>query len=148
MKQIFSFSLLAAVLIFATSCSHSGSSTGNSWSYYGQTYNVVSSSRAGSIVTFTSTSAPGTLALSFFNNIPASAGTYTVVNGTPTAANQVSLTMSPGSVPFYSTGLHHESVAVTVASSGKLSASIPTVQIADSPFFTDSTTMSGNVSEP
>ncbi|MBS1623006.1 MAG: hypothetical protein JST83_03235 [Bacteroidetes bacterium] len=150
MRKLLSFSLSALLLVGIASCSHTNTNTNaqNGWTYTTENYTVVSTTRVGQTVSYTSSVSPGVLSLRFYNSIPLTSGTFIAVNGTPAAANQVQLTMAPGSVTFYSTGVHQDPITVSVASgSGKVSASFSHLMIAVSPSFSDSTFISGSVTE-
>ena len=150
MKKVI-FGLFVMTLMFATSCKKS-SNPSFSWTIKGTTYNQTTCTPVSALgeLNAYSTSPASTLYLTFFNNtLPTASNTFTVSNN-PTAANQVY-------VEFFntSTGADYtatgngtgQTLAVTVSSAGKISATGTNIQVANTTTGTDTTTLNLNIAQ-
>lgn len=145
MKKVLAFAFVAALVVFATSCSKS-SSTSNSWSFKGTSYGVYSSPTASTTVSYTAISPVGVLYYNFANT--PTAGTYTVVGGVPTSATQVAITFTNTSSTYNSTGGNGtQTVAVTVSGTGKVTVALPSsgAMLSNG---TDSSAVTGTTTQP
>ena len=150
MKKVFVGTLLVA-LVFITSCSkNSNSSSSNSWSFKGNSYNTVTS--AVLVGVFEAVSTNSTLSLVFYNNAPTTTTTYTVASGgSPGSNSEIGVTLSVGTNnPIYysstaSSGT--QQITVNVGSNGKLSASASGVVLSNNTNFSDTAAVNFNISQ-
>jgi len=144
--------LLICLLAF-TSCKKSPD-PGGSWTFQGGTYDVAGCNAGGggtlnaSNINNTNTYSYGTIGLNFYQALPTAAGTFKVVKYPP-AANQVAITtMNQYQVNYASTGGNGtETVNVTVASNGFVSASGSGIEMLNASGGTDSSTLSFNITQ-
>lgn len=145
-KVIFGFCVLA--LMFASSCSKTSSSS-NSWSFKGTTYNTYSTAISSGALSATSVNPAGVLSVYFYSSTP-TAGTYTVVNGAyPYNNTRVGMTMTAGGNTYNSTGGNgtNQTVSVTVSSTGKLSVTGSGIEMLNSSGGTDSSALTIGITQ-
>lgn len=111
----------AALLLLTTGCKKAATPAA-SWAFEGNTYTSAScTASVGGILTSTNINSNnlnsyGTIQCQFYNALPTSGNTFTVVPYPPANANQLSilLTTAGGSITYGSTGGGHNKATVTV----------------------------------
>ena len=154
MKKTFIAFLLIAY-VFASSCSRNNPNPGGSWTFKGTTYNVVScvttQDGIGATNGPSTSSTYSTVGATFFNSLPTTGGTYTVVNGNPVSANQVLITTTTNGVSgniYGSTGGNGSNQTVTVSvSNGKVSVSGSGIEMYDINNVADSSALQLNITQ-
>ena len=147
--------ILITALLGLASCKKSPN-PGGSWTFQGVTY-YISGCSAGSGGTLNASNVDnnnantysfGTLGLSFYQALPATAGTFTVVKYPP-AANQVAITTTnQNQVNYVSTGgSGMETVKVTIASNGFINVSGSGLEMSNASGGTDSSALSINITQ-
>lgn len=147
--------ILITALLGLASCKKSPN-PGGSWTFQGVTY-YVSGCSAGAGGTLNannvdnnnaSTYTFGTLGLSFYQALPTTAGTFTVVKYPP-ALNQVAITTTNQSqVNYVSTGGNGlETVKVTIASNGFINVSGSGIEMLNTAGGADSTVLSISITQ-
>lgn len=145
-KAIFGI-LVLTLMITATSCKKNNSSSGGSWTFKNNTYNVGASSSALGTLLFSDLSA-NSLSFDFGSALPTTGGSFLVVNSSPSAANQVYITASVGGTSYDATGGNGSNQHVTVTvSGGKVSVSGSGVELQNFTNASDSAAVSCNVSQ-
>jgi len=130
MKKSTVWTLFVLALTFAGSCKKTSPSDNHpaigSWSFKGKTYTQAQGYvYGGGELVATSTSPGSTILISFYNTVPTTGGTYTVVHNE--FANQMAIEFddSASSTIYYSDDPHGaiQPATVAVSSAGKLSVS-------------------------
>ncbi len=143
------FGIVALTLLLA-SCNKSSSSS-NSWTFKGTTYNTTTCANVVGVLEAVTTN--GTVSVVFYNNGPTVNTTYTVgANGNPGSTSQVGVTLTVGTnnpVYYSSTGGNgsNQSVQVSVSSTGKLTATGSGIMLSNNTNPSDSATVSLNITQ-
>jgi hypothetical protein len=149
------FAMLILGLVFASSCNKSNN-PGGSWTFKGTTYNTTTSAVSGADfgvnnLTTSNQSTYGGLTVSFFNALPTTAGTYTVVNGSPASATQVQVLTTTGGAAgnvYDATGGNGSNQTVSVSvSNGKLTVSGSGIEMYNVNNPSDSSALNFNVTQ-
>ena len=147
--KVLSFSIVAAVLMMITSCSHSTSSSStNTFTYQTTTYNastVVQSSSSLQASNGTTGSA-----IFIFTAYPTTSGTYQIATGTsPSASNQVAVNYANLNTNATYSGAPSGTVnaTVTVSGTGKVTIVIPTVTVVNNSNSADSGPFTANLTQ-
>ncbi len=159
MKKVI-FGIIAVTLLMITSCTKNNN-PGGSWTFQSATYNTASctTSSASATLTVSNTSTPAinsvSMVFSFFNGLPTTNGTYTVLNANShillPSGNWVVINASMGEAmtqQYYSTGGGNgpQKLSVTM-NNGKISISGSGIELANTANPSDSSALTVNITQ-
>ncbi len=148
MKNVLATAIVALLLVFASSCSHSNPTPANGYTFKGTSYTptvIVKSSSSLQASDYSNSSV-----ILVFTTYPTTSGTYKVATGqSPSAANEIGVNFANlnTSTTYHGAPSGTVNATVTVASSGKISVSIPSVNLVSNFSSSDNGAFTANLTE-